>query len=104
MEKASIVCPDGKLLEKGLLLRKKVSEKAPVGTMSESLSLSVAAFMTISNIVLSNVASPEQLLGCHYVHASIHKTGSKFVPQRMPRHALDSRFLARQSEARPEIQ
>jgi hypothetical protein len=46
---------------------------------------------------------PEQLLDCHYVHASIHKTGSKRVPQRMPRHALDSCFLACQSETRVEI-
>jgi hypothetical protein len=46
---------------------------------------------------------PEQLLDCHYVHASIHKTRSKRVAQRMPRHALDSRFLARQSETRVEI-
>jgi hypothetical protein len=46
---------------------------------------------------------PEQLLDCHYVRTPIHKPGSKCVPQRMPRHAFNSRFFARQSETGVEI-
>ena len=54
-------------------------------------------------MVTVTVECPEQLLDCHYVHSPIHQTGSKSVPQRMPRHAFDPRLLARESEARLEI-
>lgn len=46
---------------------------------------------------------PEQLLDRHYIHASIQKSGSKCVPERVPRYTFDSRFLVRQSETRLEI-
>ena len=45
----------------------------------------------------------EQLLDCHYIHAAIHQPGSERVTQRVPRHTLDSRLSACQSETRVEI-
>ena len=45
----------------------------------------------------------EQLLHCHYVHASIHQARSECVPQRMPRHAVDSRLSTCPSKARLQI-
>ena len=45
----------------------------------------------------------EQLLDCHYIHASIHEPGSERMPQRMPRHTLDSGLSARQSKTRLQI-
>jgi hypothetical protein len=46
---------------------------------------------------------PEQLLDCHYIHASIHEPGRESVPQRVPRNTLDPRLSTRQTEARFEI-
>ena len=45
----------------------------------------------------------EQFFDCHYIHAAIHKTRSKRVPQRMPRHASNPRLLTCPSETRFEI-
>lgn len=45
----------------------------------------------------------EQLLHCHYMHASIHQARSECVPQCMPRHAVDSRVSTCPSKARLQI-
>jgi hypothetical protein len=45
----------------------------------------------------------EQLLGCHNIHASIHRALSECTPQRMPRHIRGPRFLARLMETRLQI-
>jgi hypothetical protein len=41
---------------------------------------------------------PEQLLDCHYIHASIYQTRSKRVSQRMPRYVSNLRLFARLSD------
>ena len=51
----------------------------------------------------SDCRMSEQLLDCHYIHASIQEPGRESVAQRMPRDTLDSGLSARQSKTRLEI-
>jgi hypothetical protein len=60
-------------------------------------------FVYVQRMGYGDRRTSEQLLDCHYIHDLGHESGRKRVAQRMLRHTFDSRFSARQSETRLQI-